>query len=505
MMSHTSPTLRLSPLFTKTSQALASHSEGYAPGSGSGLSSQDTSDSSSSSPYVLNIASLPSHYAISTSAPSNAIKVLDKRTLGFVASLGTSGSTSSSNSKTGKPSSGSGSGVTTRQAHEGSITSLKSYTRFLGEKKGGLMSSGKDGRVVLWDERTPGGEGNLTMYTPSNGSKFRSLLCCDMAPDGYMVAAGTELQGDDALIVYWDPRNASTPLRTHSQTHSDDITVVQFAPLGLTIKSPLSSDPSILDSELSPISSAASVGLLSASSDGLLSLSNANEDDEDEAVLVTSNWGCSIAQVGWIGKEGIWASSDMETFSTWSCELEQRLNVNIRQPSLHGDLTWVTDYTITCHAAADEEARMKRPLLSTFVGSNEGDVALISTPNPLPVSSKNKPQHTNPIVKPWNLHTTYTHNHSDIVRSLLVDEENGVIVTGGEDSKLCVWKDETVFESGDLWRGPDEEDAGEEMDVTMENGSQVNGEEHRGKKREWDVDGDTAMDDEQQEGKRLKR
>jgi WD repeat-containing protein 89 len=157
-MSHTSPTLRLSPRFTKTSQTLATHSEGFTPGSGFGLGSQATTDGSSSSPYVLNIAKLPSHYAISTSAPANAIKVMDKRTLGFVASLGTSGSSSTSVAKAGKP----GASATTGQAHEGGITSLKSYTRFLGENKGGLMSSGKDGRVVLWDERSPGGQGSLT-------------------------------------------------------------------------------------------------------------------------------------------------------------------------------------------------------------------------------------------------------------------------------------------------------------------------------------------------------
>lgn len=153
-MSYTSPTLRLSSRFTKTSQTLASHSESYPPGSGFRPSSQAASDSSGSSPYVLNIANLPSHYAISTSAPSNAIKVVDKRTLGFVASLGISGSSSSKGGR-------SGSSETTGQAHEGGITSLKSYTTFLGEKKGGLMSSGKDGRVVLWDERTPNGEGSL--------------------------------------------------------------------------------------------------------------------------------------------------------------------------------------------------------------------------------------------------------------------------------------------------------------------------------------------------------
>ena len=97
-----------------------------------------------------------------------------------------------------------------------------------------------------------------------------------------------------------DPRNPSAPLRTHSSTHSDDITTLSFS------------------------SSSTDKIVLSGSSDGLITLSNANEDDEDEAVLHVANWGCSISQAGWIPGEGdakIWAASDMETFSTWTNEV----------------------------------------------------------------------------------------------------------------------------------------------------------------------------------------
>ena len=39
--------------------------------------------------------------------------------------------------------------------------------------------------------------------TVANLGKSQGLLCCDVAPDGLTIAAGTELQGDDALILYW--------------------------------------------------------------------------------------------------------------------------------------------------------------------------------------------------------------------------------------------------------------------------------------------------------------
>jgi len=41
------------------------------------------------------------------------------------------------------------------------------------------------------------------LYLVTNLGQSRGLLCCDVSPDGLTVAAGTELLGDDALILYW--------------------------------------------------------------------------------------------------------------------------------------------------------------------------------------------------------------------------------------------------------------------------------------------------------------
>lgn len=102
-----------------------------------------------------------------------------------------------------------------------------------------------------------------------------------------------------------DPRNPAVPLRAHTYTHSDDITAVHFL--------------------RSPQSSSIRNVLLSISTDGLLCTSNADETDEDEAGLQVGNWNCSVAQAGWVhgrsGSPGVWASSDMETFSLWSGEV----------------------------------------------------------------------------------------------------------------------------------------------------------------------------------------
>ncbi|KAG5731985.1 WD repeat-containing protein 89 [Termitomyces sp. T112] len=326
----------------------------------------------SSQSYVLALVSLPGHYAASASAPANTIDIFDKTTL---------------------------QGVQTLSGHDVATTSLHGVENIAGIFGRSLMSSGRDGSVKIWDTRT-----NSYSIKMTNLGASRALLCCDISPDGMTVAAGTEIQGEDALILYWDPRRPAAPLRTHGSTHSDDITTMCFAHADLGM----------------PRNT-----LLSASSDGLVSTSNADETDEDEAVLHVGNWGCSISQAGWIQASSgvkIWAASDMETFSTWTHELDLCQSLDIRSPVLHGKRTWVTDYLVGCARNPNTP-----DTLGVFAGSNEGDISLLSNAN-LAVPGA-----------PWYLHNTWSLGHAGIVRSLLWDHESNVLVTGGEDTKINVW------------------------------------------------------------------
>ncbi|KAJ7122832.1 WD40-repeat-containing domain protein [Mycena epipterygia] len=320
----------------------------------------------SSQAYVLSIAALPTYYAASASAPANTIDLFDKTTL---------------------------LGVQTLPGHDVGTTSLRSVDTIGNIARPCLVSSGMDGSIKVWDERT-----NSHSVKMTNLGQARGLLCCDVSADGLTVAGGTQLQGEDAHIVYWDPRQPAAPLRTHGSTHSDDVTVLAFSP----------DSPNLL---------------LSASTDGLISTSTVDEDDEDEAVVHVGSWNCSVSQAGWTHSPSgakIWASSDMETFSTWSDELDLLQSQDIRGPSLHNHAQheWLTDYLITCHSSAD---------VKVFVGSNQGDFALLANPN-LAVPAA-----------PWSLCSTWTNGHTGIVRSLLWDDQNDVVVTGGEDSKINVW------------------------------------------------------------------
>ena len=168
---------------------------------------------------------------------------------------------------------------------------------------------------------------------PPNGVGFLSF---DVSLDGNTIATGTVLNGEDASIHFWDVRKPTVPIFSHTSTHSDDITSIHFHP---TVP----------------------VRLLSASSDGLLSITNTAEQDEDEAVEHVGNWGCSVAQTGWY-HDGVWAASDMETFSLWTSDLDKVLEPSFKEIAPRAQYSWTPDYLIGCHRSQDR--------LIPIVGSN---------------------------------------------------------------------------------------------------------------------------------------
>ena len=234
------------------------------------------------------------------------------------------------------------------------------------------------------------------------------LLSFDVSLDGHTIAAGTALTGEDASIHFWDARRPTVPIFSHTSTHSDDITSLHF-------------HPTISDR------------LLSASSDGLLSITNTVEQDEDEAVEHVANWGCSVAQTGWY-HDGVWAASDMETFSLWTSELDKVLEPNFKEIPPRVQCSWEPDYLIGCYRLQDR--------LIPIVGSNS--YVDLTRPRGSAIKSESISSGSfsflsPPSSQPWTVDRTYPSHHNGIVRSLLVDDVLGCLVTGGEDGVLHLW------------------------------------------------------------------
>ena len=77
--------------------------------------------------YLLSLALLPDLYAASASAPSNSIYLFDKTNLNTIQAL---------------------------SGHDAPITSLRTVNTLAGLNRPLLASSGRDGYVKIWDDRS---------------------------------------------------------------------------------------------------------------------------------------------------------------------------------------------------------------------------------------------------------------------------------------------------------------------------------------------------------------
>ncbi|CAE6439846.1 unnamed protein product [Rhizoctonia solani] len=392
--------------------------------------------------------------AASFSSPQNNIMLFDKNTLAAIRTL---------------------------SGHTEGITSLKSVDVLAGTTRRGLISSGRDGRIRIWDERQ-GGAGAFTA-TGQN----RPLSSFAVSPDGWTIAAGAEFGVDptapvpseaelDAPIIFWDVRNPTNPKWVHTSTHSDDITQLDFHPT---------------------LGNGAPGGLLlSSSADGLLAITSADEPNEDEAVLYVGNWNTSIARVGWTVRREeilagdqmnfkIWAASDMQTLSVWSDEVSiwecirfiridrvarntsiARVGWTVRREEIlagdqmnfkiwaasdmqtlsvwsdelmiehdYGDLrrtkipgTWESDYLINAQwFGYTHTVPWSTNALGLWCGNNKGDIGLISVQDTLS----------------WRLDRVLAGGHTGVVRTCTWDPEAQMLITGGEDARLNVWPTST--------------------------------------------------------------
>ncbi|KAL0259078.1 hypothetical protein SLS55_006583 [Diplodia seriata] len=172
-------------------------------------------------------------------------------------------------------------GVISR-VHE-SVTCLEPYS----DEGNVLATAGRDGLVKCWDRRTRKAVMDFRVPKP------QGLSALEVSSAHHAIIAGTELEDrgpGDSFIYAWDARNPSTPRLTLAESHTDSITELSLHP----------TNPSTL---------------LSASTDGLVSIFDLTQSDEDEALRQVINHHSAVHHAGFASPTDVYVFGTDETLA----------------------------------------------------------------------------------------------------------------------------------------------------------------------------------------------
>ncbi|QSZ29663.1 hypothetical protein DSL72_004179 [Monilinia vaccinii-corymbosi] len=258
-----------------------------------------------------------------------------------------------------------------------------------------VVTAGRDGKVCLIDPRTGGKVGEVKS---DQGAPILSLACSNT--NG--IAAGTELTNHQAAVSIWDARSLATPIVQYVESHSDDVTELQFHPTQQSL-------------------------LLSGSTDGLVNIYNITISDEEEALHQTINHGHSIHHANFLSNTDIFALSHDEKFSMYELVTNPEEAVEEPAPVVYGDMreNLGGEYVANVLCRPDGGAVLG-------IGShskNNFDLVQLK---------KGKPWVFAPEAK-----VTLSGAHgSEIVRSFCFLDAHRAVLTAGEDGQIKSWRGE---------------------------------------------------------------
>lgn len=155
-----------------------------------------------------------------------------------------------------------------------------------------LFTAGRDGVIRLWDPRNSSTKPILEIQEPK-GAGFSALACA-----GDFLAAGTESTkeglGDVSVLVY-DLKSPSAPVRSFVESHTDSITQLQWHPTQRNL-------------------------LLSGSTDGLVSVFDAEVAEEEDALMQVLNPRSAVHCAGFLAEDQVYALSTDEQFWVYGLE-----------------------------------------------------------------------------------------------------------------------------------------------------------------------------------------
>ncbi|EPE30819.1 WD40 repeat-like protein [Glarea lozoyensis ATCC 20868] len=262
-----------------------------------------------------------------------------------------------------------------------------------GESSSLVGTAGRDGKLTLIDFRCQ----KIGEISTQGNAAILAL-----ASFGNAIAAGTELTNHQASVIMWDARNLSAPVVEYVESHSDDVTEVQFHP----------SRPQIL---------------LSGSTDGLLNIYDTTVSDEEDALHQTINHGHSIHRCNFLNDADIFALSHDEQFSLY--ELMTDVGEGIEEPAAvsFGDMRELLggEYAANVVRRTDGSAVLG-------IGSHSRES--------FDLIQLRKHSSWN-FVPEERVNLTGAHG-SEIVRSFCFMDSHKTVLTAGEDGQVKAWGSE---------------------------------------------------------------
>ncbi|KAL1387331.1 WD40-repeat-containing domain protein [Phyllosticta capitalensis] len=293
-----------------------------------------------------------------------------------------------------------------------------------------LATCGRDGVVRFWDRRT------RREVLRFEHSKPHPLSALTTHFSTNLVITGAELPKDppgDAPMHAWDARAPAKPRLSLLESHTDTVTQLALHP----------SQPSTL---------------LSASTDGLVSVFDLRQADEDEALRAVLNHRSAVHHAGWLdssanaaaGAEDVWVFGTDETLGFYRGARRQE-NDEIK-PVLIGDVRDKLACSYVVNMYRGPTTSLSLPLVAA---GNTTSQHLDLLPLQPPAATADSPlAYSCAPTDPRALRLPGAHGE-EIVRDVFFDERSARWFTCGEDGHVRAW------DAGDAW-GADRGEGGKE-------------------------------------------
>ncbi|KAL4704153.1 hypothetical protein ACJJTC_012969 [Scirpophaga incertulas] len=254
-----------------------------------------------------------------------------------------------------------------------------------------LYSAGNDGLLKLWDLRAGGS--CAQEYKDKEDELIRPFECMDVACNGRILCAGSQVVEDEAYLIFWDQRMPK-PLGGYWNTHQDDITQVKF------------------HKEKAEI-------LVTGANDGLLNVYNVLEETEDDALSFSMNVQNSVEKLTWLNSIQIACVTQSNDFQIWDTTTGDLVRSYSREKVAKGIKRSKEDdcYIVDAFTTAEDATVL-------LAGSHGGDEETLRS---VTVAEKK--------LKPY---ANFKEN-SQIVRCCLYYKDPDLLVTAGEAGRLSVW------------------------------------------------------------------